>query len=157
MSRTLTILFPLGAALITACDSGGDAARSPAVDGAANTEYRSARASQNDAAVPERADTSLPPAAANRRYVGTWAETVSGCASAAWTFQARHLETADGTSCDFDDVVDAPGGYDVQATCIGGKGADSGTLTLRFAESAQALLVDSDMVSSVGLIHCPAD
>jgi hypothetical protein len=97
----------------------------------------------------------LPPAdSATPRYVGRWAATKKLCASGAWRFYATHLETAGEVSCTYRRVDAVPGGYDLHATCTAQAPPQPDVITLRFAESAQAMLVDSKVLPSIGLIYC---
>lgn len=97
----------------------------------------------------------LPPASgAAPRYVGRWATTEQLCASGAWRFYATHLETAGEVSCSYNRVDRAPGGYDLHATCTAEAPAAPDLIKLRFAESAQAMLVESKTLKSIGLIYC---
>jgi hypothetical protein len=97
----------------------------------------------------------LPPAAgATPRYVGRWAASEQLCASGAWRFYATHLETAGEVSCSYNRVDTVPGGYDLHATCTAEAPPAPDLIKLRFAESAQAMLVDSKTFKSTGLIYC---
>ena len=99
----------------------------------------------------------LPPADAEYRYVGRWAATQQLCATGAWRFQPKRLETAGEVSCTFDEVDKAAGGYDIAASCLAEGNRSTDTIELRFAESAQAMLVQSRMWNGVGLIYCGAE
>ena len=97
----------------------------------------------------------LPPAGgATPRYVGRWAATEQQCASAAWRFHATHLETAGEVSCSYPRVDTVPGGYDLHAACTAEAPPAPDLIKLRFAESAQAMLVESKTLKSTGLIYC---
>lgn len=97
----------------------------------------------------------LPPAnGATPRYVGRWAATEQLCASGAWRFYATHLETAGEVSCTYNRVDKVPGGYDLHATCTAEAPPAPDLIKLRFAESAQAMLVESKTLKSTGLIYC---
>ncbi len=111
----------------------------------------------NDAAATPSLSTaagSLPPADAAYRYVGRWAATPQLCATGAWRFHERRLDTAGEVSCTFDKIDRAPGGYDIAATCLAEGNRISDTIALRFAESARAMLVSSKMWDGVGLSYC---
>ncbi|UIJ43628.1 hypothetical protein LZK98_11050 [Sphingomonas cannabina] len=103
---------------------------------------------------PAKPGTSLPPASTEFRYVGTWAAKPELCRSGAWTFAQRHLATAGEVSCDFDDVETVPGGYDIAATCYAEAPAAKDRITLRFAESAKAMMVEAKSFQPIGLIYC---
>jgi hypothetical protein len=97
----------------------------------------------------------LPPAdGAKPRYVGRWAATEQLCAAGAWRFYATHLETAGEVSCTYNRVDKVPGGYDLHATCTAEAPPAPDLIKLRFAESAQAMLVESKTLKSTGLIYC---
>ncbi|MGK6319767.1 hypothetical protein [Sphingomonas sp. DT-204] len=101
-----------------------------------------------------RPGASLPPANAEYRYVGTWAAKPELCRSGAWRFDQRHLATAGEVSCDFDNVERVAGGYDIAATCYAEAPAVKEGITLRFAESAKAMMVESKIFQPIGLIYC---
>jgi hypothetical protein len=99
----------------------------------------------------------LPPADSAQRYVGRWAARQQLCDTGAWRFEPKRLTTAGEVSCDFDDVTKVPGGYDIAATCLAEGQTSQDTIRLRFAESAQAMLVSSKMWDQ-GLTYCgPVD
>ncbi|RIA45881.1 hypothetical protein DFR49_0409 [Hephaestia caeni] len=103
---------------------------------------------------PATAAGSLPPADAAYRYVGRWAATRQLCATGAWRFHERRLDTAGEVSCTFDKIEKAPGGYDIAATCLAEGNRTGDTIELRFAESARAMLVSSKMWDGIGLSYC---
>ena len=97
----------------------------------------------------------LPPAdGAQPRYIGRWAATKQLCGSGAWRFYATHLKAAGEVSCSYHRVDQVLGGYDLHATCTAEAPAAPDLIKLRFAESAQAMLVDSRTLKSIGLIYC---
>ena len=88
------------------------------------------------------------------RFVGRWASNERNCADRAWRFTAHRLTTPAGAVCDFRSVRTVPGGFDIAARCTAeGPPADD-TLQLRFAESARALLFESNVVADAGLVRC---
>ena len=96
----------------------------------------------------------LPPANAALRYVGTWAATKADCKSKPWRFTAKSLDSAGGPQCSFYNVAKAPGGYDVAAQCPTKKPVHTDLIKLRFAESAGAMLVESNAIPPTGLVYC---
>jgi len=96
----------------------------------------------------------LPPATAAMRYVGTWAATKADCKSKPWRFTAKSLDATDGPKCSFYNVAKAPGGYDVAAQCPTKKPVHTDLIKLRFAESAGAMLVESNAIPPTGLVYC---
>ena len=96
----------------------------------------------------------LPPANASMRYVGTWAKNKGECASKPWHFTARELTVSGGPHCSFYNVAKVPGGYDVAAQCPTKQPIHTDLIKLRFAESAQAMLVESNAIDPTGLIYC---
>jgi len=98
----------------------------------------------------------LPSADAEYRYAGRWAATQQLCDTGAWRFQPKRLDTAGEVSCTFDKVEKVPGGYDIAASCLAEGNRSADTIELRFAESAQAMLVQSKMWDGVGLTYCGA-
>jgi hypothetical protein len=96
----------------------------------------------------------LPPADAALRFVGKWATSKENCASKPWTFTAKALTATDGPSCSFYEVTKVPGGYDVAAQCPHKEPVHTDLIKLRFAESARAMLVESNAIEPTGLIYC---
>lgn len=98
--------------------------------------------------------TPSPTPTAAPRYVGRWAANEKLCKDGAWEFAEMDLSTAGEVHCDFHRVREAPGGYDIDATCTAEGTRTPDTIKLRFAESAGAMLVESKTFSPVGLIPC---
>lgn len=96
----------------------------------------------------------LPPTNAAMRYVGTWATSKAECKSKPWHFTTRSLKATGGSQCSFYNVAKAPGGYDVAAQCSTKKPIHTDLIKLRFAESAGAMLVESNAISPTGLVYC---
>jgi hypothetical protein len=103
----------------------------------------------------ESLDRALPSADAELRYVGMWGASEETCADTAWTFRADGLHTPGEVSCDFDEVAEIPGGYDIQATCTAEGPPESHRMQFSFAESAQALLIaGGPWAAPTALVHC---
>jgi hypothetical protein len=96
----------------------------------------------------------LPPPNAGLRFVGRWAASQAECASKAWVFTRDRLSAAEGPNCTFYKVTSAPGGYDIAATCPAKKPVETDLIRLRFAESARAMLVESNAIAPMGLVYC---
>ena len=92
--------------------------------------------------------------AADYRFVGRWAANVGNCPGKAWRFTATSLNTPAGSQCTFRKVTEVPGGYDIAARCTAEGPPTDDTLKLRFAESAKALLFESDVIADAGLVRC---
>ena len=99
----------------------------------------------------------LPPPSEGLRFVGRWAADERSCTSAAWIFTQSTLRTPAGSSCNFDQVTQVPGGYDIQATCTAEAPPAPDTLKIRFAESAKAMLFESTVIADAGLVFCGRD
>ena len=97
---------------------------------------------------------SLPPANAELRFVGLWATDKANCASHGWRFTADALTGPDAPHCSFYKVTKMPGGYDLAARCPAKKPIELDLIKLRFAESARAMLVESNAIRPTGLIYC---
>ena len=95
----------------------------------------------------------LPPANAALRFVGTWAANQGECTSKPWIFTEKAL-AGSGPHCDFYKVTKSPGGYDIAATCPAKEPVHTDLIRLRFAESAGAMLVESNAIPPTGLIYC---
>jgi hypothetical protein len=96
----------------------------------------------------------LPPANAALRFVGTWARSAANCASSPWRFTKDELSASGGPRCSFYDVKKVPGGYDVAAQCPTKEPVHTDLIKLRFAESARAMLVESNAIKPMGLVYC---
>ena len=96
----------------------------------------------------------LPPSNAAMRYVGTWARSKADCMSKPWRFTAKSLKAKGGPQCSFYNVAKAPRGYDVGAECPTKQPIHEDLIKLRFAESAGAMLVESNAIPPTGLIYC---
>ena len=118
-----------------------------------------ANASQNAPANESESSNALgtlPPADAALRFVGKWATDKKYCASKPWTFTEKALSAADGPNCSFYKVTKVPGGYDVAAQCPDKQPVHTDLIKLRFAESARAMLVESNAIEPTGLVYCGA-
>jgi hypothetical protein len=98
----------------------------------------------------------LPPDDRALRFVGRWAAEVSMCRSQAWVFTHERLTTPAGSVCEFGDITPVDGGYDIAARCTAEGPAQDDTIRLRFAESARAMLFESESVAGSGLVYCGA-
>lgn len=111
---------------------------------------------RNHMAAPEGYGA-LPPDDRALRFVGRWATEVNACESAAWLFTADRMETPAGSVCTFGDVTPVEGGYDIAARCTAEAPERDDTIRLRFAESAGAMLFESESVADAGLVYCGPD
>lgn len=148
-------MLPLTVACaLVACQSPSEEPADPArsTDGPANAATDPA--AQSDAEAPTPTPPAADPPAASPRFVGRWATTEQNCATLAWEFTAETLDTPAGSHCDFNSVEEAPGGYDIAATCTAEGPPTEDTLELRFAESAGALLFSSESIADAGLVPC---
>jgi hypothetical protein len=96
----------------------------------------------------------LPPAGQGLRFVGRWAAEADLCSTTAWRFTRDSLRTPAGSACAFTKVTPVAGGYDIAATCTAEGPPASDVLEIRFAESARAMLFESDSIADAGLIYC---
>jgi hypothetical protein len=160
-----------GVMLLAACGpkSGGDANeansavnQNVAANGAneistANTSASDEQANTTvakNAAESSNALGSLPPADAALRFVGLWAADKANCAAHGWRFTSDTLAEPDGSHCSFYKVTKMPGGYDLAARCPAKKPDELDLIKLRFAESARAMLVESNAIKPTGLLYC---
>ena len=143
------------AAAVAACDSPapvGEQSSAPIRTGEpAGNQVNTAAAVQ-----PAEAGD-LPEPSDGLRFVGKWAPDQKSCESAAWQVTQTALHTPGGTHCSFNRVSEVPGGYDIQATCTAEAPPTSDTLKLRFAESAKAMLLESETVGDASLLFCGRD
>ena len=56
--------------------------------------------------------------------------------------------------CQFTEVEEVPGGYDIKARCTAEGPEQEDVLEIRFAESAGAMLFESQSIADAGLISC---
>ena len=146
-------LWPITLLLVTGCDSGIPAGQEPG--GPARTDRPPVSESSNGAANATSAEAgALPPQNVTPRFVGRWAADLRSCQSKAWQFTATALQTPAGSNCGFNRVSQVPGGYDIEATCTAEGPPQSETLKIRFAESAQAMLLSSKTLADTGLVFC---
>ena len=95
----------------------------------------------------------LPPPGAFR-FVGFWAAKADMCETQAWRFTREVMETPAGSVCKFVNTTPVDGGYDISARCTAEGPPVDDMLKIRFAESAQAMLFESESVADAGLVHC---
>ena len=96
----------------------------------------------------------LHPDDAQYRFVGRWAAEAPLCENAAWRFTVSELRTPTGAVCLFTDVRTVDGGYDIAARCTADGSEQEDELRIRFAESAGAMLFESEHNADEGLIRC---
>ncbi|MDQ8755029.1 hypothetical protein RCO27_02200 [Sphingosinicella sp. LHD-64] len=108
---------------------------------------------ENHMAAPEGFG-GLPPDDRALRFVGRWAAEVGMCRSQAWVFTHERLTTPAGSVCEFGDITPVDGGYDIAARCTAEAPPRDDTIRLRFAESARAMLFESESVAGSGLVYC---
>lgn len=91
------------------------------------------------------------------RFAGRWATERKACPTTAWHFTETSLRTPAGSVCDFTHVAETGAGYDIDARCTaeGSQGRD--VLRIRFAESAKAMMFESDIIADAGLVSCAPD
>lgn len=118
----------------------------------ASNEVPAVNKTQEASSAP--ASGSLPPAGAALRFVGRWATSQANCTSKPWVFTADRLTATDGPHCSIYKVTNMAGGYDLAAECPAKVPDHSDLIKLRFAESAQAMLVESNAIAPMGLIYC---
>lgn len=104
----------------------------------------------------EGIDNHLPPplAPGPPSFAGRWAAEEALCARSAWRFTAADLHTPAGAVCRFESIVEVPGGYSIAARCTAEGPERADRLEIRFAESANAMLFDSESVAAAGLVRC---
>lgn len=98
----------------------------------------------------------LPPADAPLRFVERWAADERLCRATALRFTELELRTPAGSVCRFSDVRNVPGGYDISARCTAEAPERDDVLKLRFAESARAMLFESESIADAELVYCGA-
>jgi hypothetical protein len=96
----------------------------------------------------------MHPDEADYRFAGRWAADERQCGTAAWRFTNSDLHAPGGAQCRFLDVRAVPGGYDVPARCTVNGEEQEDVLSLRFAESAGAMLFEAGTIDDTGLVPC---
>jgi hypothetical protein len=139
--------------IATPAATAGSTAPAPVATSSGASPEATSSLSPSPSPAPPSSTGRLPPADAANRYVGRWATRESLCKSGTWRFEPQRLVTAGEVACDFDHVGKVPGGYDIAALCRAEGETSKDTIKLRFAQSAQAMLVQSKMWD-VGLIYC---
>ena len=125
------------------------------VDGTANTVNEAGEAlPEPDINASLEAIGALHPDEADYRFVGRWAADERLCENEAWQFTDSELRTPVGSVCRFTDIRAVAGGYDIAARCTAEGPEMEDQLRIRFAESAGAMLFDSDRIADEGLIPC---
>jgi hypothetical protein len=148
--------WAVAAALALFAAGCGHKAEEPPANQASATEKASTNVGSNAAATAAGANIAeaLPPSGAALRFVGRWAKDRAGCKSAAWVFTKDALTATGGPHCSIYNVKTVPGGYDLAAECPAKKPDPTDLIKLRFAESARAMLVESNAIEPMGLIYC---
>jgi hypothetical protein len=104
-----------------------------------------------------RTASRLPPPDSEYRYVGRWAAAETACGHEAWTFTPAAMTSPTGETCDFEGVSRTAAGYEVEAACLAKGARTPARITLRFAESAKALLASGGPFGKgAGLVWCGA-
>jgi hypothetical protein len=152
--RRPALLCLAPAAMIAACQA--DEPREPTVPAneAAVPAANEAEPPAPDNGTDREAMRKMPPASATVRFVGMWAADESLCATTAWRFAGDRLNTPAGSVCRFQKVREVPGGYDITARCTAEGPETEDRIRLRFAESAQAMMFESEVIADAGLIYC---
>ena len=150
------MIRPAAAALALVISGCGEKTReAPAKPPAARQTTAATSNSGNGANVVANNDTAaLPPSNAALRFVGTWAKDKASCALKPWRFTRDELSATDGPHCSIYDLKTVPGGYDIAVQCPAKKPDPTDLIKLRFAQSAGAMLIESNAIEPMGLIYC---
>lgn len=74
-------------------------------------------------------------------YVGLWAASPDLCTNPPWRIEERSISTRGEVHCDFNEVRERPGGYEVDATCYAEAPPAPYTLQLRLVETPRTLSI----------------
>ena len=141
--------------LLAGCEKSGQPSENqPSANEKSTASSPSPAPAPSSSAKENAREKDLPPAEAGLRFVGTWAKSRSECATNPWHFTADKVVVAGGPSCSLYKVSKVPGGYDLAAQCPEKKPDPTDLIKLRFAESARAMLVESNAIAPMGLIYC---
>ncbi len=113
----------------------------------------SGSAAQRNTSAPSGFGT-IASANAPLRFLGTWAANKAACISAPWHFTRSEMRAANGDHCTIYQVSELPGGYDLAVQCPAKKPLPTDLIKLRFAQSAGAMLVESNAIAPTGLVKC---
>jgi hypothetical protein len=94
------------------------------------------------------------PASGAPFFVGRWAAAETACGDAAWEFTETGLATPGEVTCRFDAVTRTVSRYDIAATCTAEGPPERHRISLSYAESADALLVEGGPFDPIGLVAC---
>ena len=157
--KLVLIVFLLALSSCGDASRDGSAPEPPQPANEADVSDAAATVGNESAKVPTApAGQRLPPPETAMRFVGSWAAVAGRCADQAWRFTRTSLKTPAGSVCRFSDVKPVPGGYDIAARCTAEGPPQDDLIRLRFAESAQAMMFESDSIADAGLVHCgPAE
>jgi hypothetical protein len=150
---------PLALALVLgACDKTPGLSGGHEPDGPLTTDQHGAAGPANTAVAAQSGLAGkLPPPGAGPRFVGNWAADQKSCEASPWRFTASAVHTPKDADCSFKQVTEVPGGYDIQAMCTAKEPPASETISIRFAESAKAMLIKSQSLGDIGLVFCGRD
>ena len=161
MAGKIVLLSILAGLALAACRPAADEAALPANEAAPSAPAANpGPAADVDASVGldqlATIDNHLPPPLGEGppRFVGRWAAEEELCGRAPWRFTADGLRTPAGALCRFVAVEPVPGGYSIAARCTAQGPERADRLEIRFAESARAMLFDSQSVAAAGLVRC---
>jgi hypothetical protein len=132
----------------------GNSANATSATNTSGNAAQSDEGAYENAAESSNALGSLPPADLALRFIGLWATDKANCAAHGWRFTSGALTEPDGSRCSFYKVTKMPGGYDLAARCPAKKPDELDLIKLRFAESARAMLVESNAIKPTGLLYC---
>ncbi len=147
--------WPVFVAILLVCSGCRQKTEQPAANHI--TATKNTMPTTNAGSLPPSANSlaeELPLADASLRFVGTWAANKASCAAKPWRFTKDEIRAADGSHCSIYDVSKVPGGYDLAVQCPAKKPDPTDLIKLRFAQSAQAMLVELNAIEPMGLIYC---
>lgn len=147
--------LPVFAAILLVCSGCNQKTEQPATNHVAAT--KNTMSTTNARSLPPSTNSSaeeLPVADASLQFVGTWAANKASCSAKPWRFTKDEIRAADGSHCSIYDVSKVPSGYDLAVQCPAKKPDSTDLIKLRFAQSAQAMLVESNAIEPMGLINC---
>ncbi len=146
---------PLSVAVVLIISGCNQKAEQPAANHLAATENATSTAKvRSPPASLSSLSQALPKADASLQFIGTWAKDKASCASKTWRFTRGKLSEPDGSRCSIYDLRKVPGGYDLAVQCPAKKPDPTDLVKLRFAQSAEAMLVESNAIEPMGLIYC---
>lgn len=111
-------------------------------------------ANQSSSPAEQNGPGTLPPSNGPPSFIGLWAASKADCKSSPWRFTKTELAAVNGPHCSIYEVTKVADGYDLGAQCPDKKPIPTDLIKIRFAQSPEAMLVESNTIPPHGLVYC---